>query len=152
MKFFAKLGITILEGYGLTETSPVIATNTENFLRFRTVGKLLKGMQIQISGEKEILVKGDNVFKGYYQNDEATKMAFDDLGWFLTGDLGFIDADGFLTIIGRKKDMFVLSGGKNIWPEPMESALNNDKFIAQSMVVGNKHKFVAALIVPDWQD
>jgi len=151
LKFFSKIGLTILEGYGLTETSPVIATNTEPAIKFGTVGKPLPNVEVFLNKEKEILVKGESVFKGYYKNQQATAAAFND-GWVLTGDLGFMDAEGFLTIIGRKKDMFVLSGGKNIWPEPIENILNNDKFISQSMVVGNNQKFVAALIVPDWQE
>jgi long-chain acyl-CoA synthetase len=152
VRFFSKIGITILEGYGLTETSPVVATNTAQVISFGTVGKPLAHTQVALSPEKEILVKGPGVFVGYYRNEAETATVFNEDGWFLTGDLGFFDAKGFLTIIGRKKDMFVLSGGKNIWPEPIENLLNNDKFISQSMVVGNNEKFVAALIVPDWQE
>ncbi len=151
-KFFSNIGITILEGYGLTETSPVISTNTQSFLKFRTVGQPLQSVMVKVNADKEILVKGDSVFKGYYRDAIATQKAFDADGWFLTGDLGFIDVQGFLTIIGRKKDMFVLSGGKNIWPENIENVLNNDKFITQSIVVGRNQKFVSALIFPDWPE
>jgi long-chain acyl-CoA synthetase len=151
-KFFYRLGIKILEGYGLTETSPVVSVNRENDFWFGTVGKVLDNVQVKISPEKEILVKGPNVFQRYFRNKKETKKAFAKDGWFLTGDLGFIDKDGFLTIIGRKKEMILTSGGKNIWPEPIENLLNKDRFISQSMVIGNKRKFISALIVPDWDE
>ncbi len=151
-QFFSTIGIKVIEGYGLTETSPVIATNREKDVKFGTVGKVISGVKIKITNTKEILVKGPNVFPGYYKDEAETKAIFDAAGWFLTGDLGFMDKQGYLTIIGREKEMFSLSGGKNIWPEPIESLLNNDKFILQSIVLGNKEKFVAALIVPDWQE
>lgn len=150
--FFSKIGITILEGYGLTETSPVISTNREGEVKFGTVGKVIPGTKVKISEGKEVLVRGPGIFSGYYNDPKTTKGSFDKEGWFHTGDLGFIDAQGFLTITGREKEMFVLSGGKNIWPEPIENLLNNDKFILQSVVVGNKEKFVGALIVPDWPE
>lgn len=151
-KFFSKIGITILEGYGLTETSPVIAVNRENETRFGTVGRAIPGVEVKISETKQILVKGPNVFGGYFNDKKQTKECFDKQGWFYTGDLGFVDAQGCLTIIGRKKEMIVTSGGKNIWPEKIENLLNDDKFISQSMVIGAKKKFVSALIVPDWQE
>lgn len=151
-KFFYKIGVPIIEGYGLTETSPVISANEENDLRFGTVGKPIPGTKIKIGEDKEILVKGVNVFQGYYRDKKNTETTFDKQGWFRTGDLGFIDKQGFLTVIGRKKEMLVLSGGKNVWPEPIENLLNNDRFISQSVIIGNKRKFVAALIVPDWQE
>jgi long-chain acyl-CoA synthetase len=151
-RFFYKIGILILEGYGLTETSPVISVNREEDFKFGTVGKIIPGVKVKISDAKEILVKGPNVFCGYFKNKEKTKEAFGREGWFCTGDLGFLDKQGFLTIIGREKEMLVTSGGKNVWPEKIENLLNNDKFVSQSMVVGNNQKFVSALIVPDWQE
>lgn len=151
-RFFSKIGILILEGYGLTESSPVISVNRENDFKFSTVGKIIPGVKVKISDEKEILVKGPNITKGYFKNPKQTKLAFDKEGWFCTGDLGFIDKQGFLTIIGREKEMLVTSGGKNVWPEPIESLLNNDKFISQSMIIGNCQKFISALIAPDWQE
>lgn len=151
-KFFLKMGILIIEGYGLTETSPVVSVNRENDFKFGTVGKAVARTKIKISPAKEILVKGPGVFSGYFRDKKNTKAAFDKDGWFNTGDAGFIDDKGFLTVIGRKKEMFVLSGGKNVWPEPVENRLNNDKFILQSFVFGNKRKFVSALIAPDWQE
>ncbi|MDP2741386.1 MAG: AMP-binding protein, partial [bacterium] len=101
---------------------------------------------------KEVLVKGPNVFQGYLRNKEETKAVFDKEGWFHTGDLGFIDREGFLTIIGREKEMIVTSGGKNVWPEKIENLLNTDRFISQSIIIGNKRKFVSALIIPDWKE
>ncbi len=151
-KFFLKMKILILEGYGLTETAPVISVNEEKNFKFGTVGRPLPGVKVKISPEKEILVKGPNVMKGYYKNEEETLAAFDKEGWFHTGDLGFIDNEGFLTVIGRKKEMIVLSGGKNVWPEVVEKEINHDPFVSQSMVIGHNRKFVSALIVPDWQE
>lgn len=151
-KFFKKMGILIVEGYGLTETSPVVAVNRAEAVKFGTVGYVVPGTEVKISSDKEILVKGPGVFGGYYRDDEATGEAFDDDGWFMTGDLGFMGGDGRLSIIGRKKEMMVTSGGKNIWPEVLEQKINIDRFISQSMTVAHHRKFVAALIVPDWQE
>ncbi len=151
-RFFSKIGIIILEGYGLTETSPVISANREDDFKFGTVGKVAPGVKVKIAENKEILVKGPNVTQGYFENKKETRNAFNKEGWFCTGDLGFIDKQGFLTVIGRGKEMIVTSGGKNVWPEPIENLLNSDRFISQSMVVGNNQKFISALIVPDWQE
>lgn len=151
-RFFLKTGILILEGYGLTETSPVISANQENSFKFGTVGKVIPGVKVKITDKKEILVKGPNVSQGYLKNKEETKAVFDKDGWFHTGDMGFIDREGFLTIIGREKEMIVTSGGKNVWPEKIENLLNTDRFISQSIIIGNKRKFVSALIIPDWKE
>ncbi|MEK7080272.1 MAG: long-chain fatty acid--CoA ligase [Patescibacteria group bacterium] len=151
-KFFSIIGIIILEGYGLTETSPVISANKEDDFKFGTVGKVAPGVKVKIKDTKEILVKGPNVTQGYFENRKETKLAFDKEGWFCTGDLGFIDKQGFLTVIGRGKEMIVTSGGKNVWPEPIEHLLNNDRFVSQSFALGNNQKFISALIVPDWQE
>lgn len=151
-RFFSKMGITILEGYGLTETSPVIAANRENDFKFGAVGKIIPGVKVKITDNKEILVKGPNVTQGYYKNIKETKSAFSKDGWFCTGDLGFIDKQGYLTVIGRAKEMIVTSGGKNVWPEAVENILNDDKFVSQSIIIGNVRKFISALIVPDWQE
>jgi len=151
-RFFSKMGITILEGYGLTETSPVISVNRENEFKFGSVGKVVPGVQVKIAHNKEILVKGPNVFSKYFKNEEESQKCFDKDGWFHTGDLGFIDDKGFLTIIGRAKEMIVTSGGKNVWPEHVENLLNNDRFISQAIILGNKRRFISALIVPDWQE
>lgn len=151
-RFFWRIGVLILEGYGLTETSPVISVNQEKDFRFGTTGKILSGVKVKISSDKEILVQGPNVMKGYLKDVQATAEAIDKEGWFHTGDLGFIDNDGFLTIIGRKKEMIVSSYGKNVWPEPIEHKLDLDRFIYQSTVIGNKRKFISALVVPDWDE
>lgn len=149
-RFFFKIGILILEGYGLTETSPVVTVNRENDFKFGTVGKPLSKVEVKISSEKEILVRGPNVMKGYFKNSTETKNAIDGEKWFHTGDLGFIDKDGFLTVIGRKKEIIVTSYGKNIWPEEIERELNHDYFISQSIVIGDNRKFISSLIIPDW--
>jgi len=151
-KFFHKIGIQVLEGYGLTETSPVISVNKGNNFKFGTVGKAVPETKIKISDKKEILVKGPGIFSGYYKNESETKLCFDENGWFRTGDKGFVDNQGFLTIIGREKDMIVVSNGKNVWPEPIENMLNDDKFVSQAITFGNNQKFISALIAPDWQE
>lgn len=151
-KFFDKLGIAILEGYGLTETSPVVAVNREKSFKFGAVGVPLGNVEVKIMPDKEIAVRGPSVMKGYYRDDSATALAIDKDGWFYTGDLGFVDRDGFLVIIGRKKEMMVTSGGKNVWPEVVEQEINRDKFIEQSAIVCHNRPFVAALIVPDWEE
>ncbi|MBT4649533.1 long-chain fatty acid--CoA ligase, partial [bacterium] len=150
-KFFENLGIQIIEGYGLTETSPIVAVNQLDNYKFGTVGKALDCNKVKIAENKEIIVSGDNVMMGYYDNPEATKEGIKD-GWFYTGDLGFIDEDGFLTIIGRAKDIIVLSTGKNIFPEPIENALNESKYINQSFVYGDNDKNLSVLIVPDFEE
>lgn len=152
-RFFLKIGIVILEGYGLTETSPVISANTEEHFKIRTVGRVIPGVEVEIDPEdKEILVKGPSVSKGYFKNEEETEQAFDKRGWFHTGDLGHLDKDGFLTVIGRKKEMIVTSGGKNVWPETIENLIDSDKYITGSMVIGHGKKFVSALVYPDWEE
>lgn len=151
-RFFLKIGILVIEGYGLTETSPVISVNREKDFKFGTVGKPVFGTRVKISDEKEIMVKGMGVFENYLKNEEETKKCFDSDGWFYTGDMGFINKEGFLTVVGRKKEMIVTSGGKNIWPEPIENMLDNDRFITQSMVIGNCRKFISVLIAPDWEE
>lgn len=151
-KFYEKMGIIILEGYGLTETSPVVSVNTLERKKFGSVGIPLIGMDVKIAEDKEILVRGPNVMKGYFQKDETTKSVLNEVGWFHTGDLGFLDSDGFLFMIGRRKEMIVLSTGKNVWPEVVENALDSDRYIAQSMVIGNNRPYLTALIVPNIKD
>ena len=150
-EFFAGIGITILEGYGLTETSPVLTSNTPEEIRFGSVGKKLDNVEIKIAKDGEILAKGPNIMLGYYKNDKATKDVFDKNGWFCTGDIGEIDNDGFLKITDRKKSLIVTSAGKNIAPAPLENAINDSKFIEQSIVIGDKRNFISALIVPNFE-
>lgn len=151
-RFFARIGIKILEGYGLTETSPVVTVNRPNNVKFGTVGQQLPGVEIEIAKDKEILVRGPNVMKGYYNKEALTKEVIDEQGWFHTGDLGFLSSEGFLVIIGRKKEMISMSNGKIAWPEQIELILDNDRFINQSFVYGHNRSHLTALIVPDWQE
>lgn len=151
-RFFEDVGVKIIEGYGLTETSPIISVNKMNKYKFGTVGFVLENLEVKIGNDKEILVRGSSVMKEYYNDKESTQKAIDTDNWFYTGDLGFVDCDGFLNIIGRKKEIIVLSTGKNIVPVNIELALNYDKYITQSMVMGNNEKFLTALIVPDFDE
>lgn len=151
-KFFLRTGILVLEGYGLTETSPVVSVNREQDFWFGTVGKPIEDVEIRIASDKEILVKGPNIMKGYFRDRAAFERAVDAQGWFHTGDLGFIDHKGFLTVIGRRKEIIITAGGKNVPPEALESEINDDRFVSQSMVVGQNRRFISALIVPDWQE
>ena len=144
--------IEVLEGYGLTETSPVIAVNTleKGGRKFGTVGKPLKGVTVKIAEDEEILVKGPNVMQGYYKDPDMTKEAIDDEGWFHTGDLGRIEKEGHLRITGRKKALFKTAMGKYISPEHIENKLVESPFIDAALIVGENQKFAAALIVPDF--
>jgi long-chain acyl-CoA synthetase len=150
-RFFEDIGIKIIEGYGLTETSPIIAVNKIDNYKFGTVGHVLANVDLKIDDHKEILVKGESIFSGYWQDEIASQEAFSE-NWFHTGDLGFVDRDGFLNIIGRKKEIIVLSTGKNIVPGNIEIALNYDRFITQSIIIGANQKFITALIVPDFEE
>lgn len=151
-RFFDRMNINIVEGYGLTETSPVISVNRLDNIKFGTVGQHLPGVEVMIAKDKEILTRGPHIMKGYFNNEDLTREVIDEDGWLHTGDLGFITSEGFLVIIGRKKEMLALSNGKIAWPEQLELLLNNDRFISQSMVYGNKKSYLTALIIPDWSE
>ena len=145
--WYATIGIRIHEGYGLTETSPVLALNKPMAHKLGTVGKPLSNVEVRIAEDGEILVRGPSIFKGYWKQPEASQDAFVD-GWFKTGDLGNLDTDGFLSVTDRKKDLIKTSGGKFIAPQPIENSLRHNALIAEAAVLGDKHKFPTVLIAP----
>ncbi|MBY6681128.1 long-chain fatty acid--CoA ligase [Rhodococcus sp. BP-149] len=146
--FYRGIGVTIYEGYGLTETTAAAAVNTPDEQRIGTVGKPLPGNAVRIADDGEILLKGGVVFEGYWKNDDATAEALTD-GWFHTGDLGAVDEDGFIAITGRKKEIIVTAGGKNVSPAGLEDSLRASALIGQAMVVGDQKPFIGALITID---
>jgi len=151
-RFFARIGVVIVEGYGLTETSPVITCNRPGTIKFGTVGRALDGVEIKVAPDKEILTRGPHIMTGYYNKEALTREVIDSDGWFHTGDLGFLTSEQYLVIIGRKKEMLALSNGKIAWPEAIEAFINDDRLISQAFVCGNKKSYLTALIVPDWQE
>jgi long-chain acyl-CoA synthetase len=148
-EWFATVGIRIHEGYGLTETSPVIAVNTPFNHRIGTVGKILPNIEVRIAEDGEILVRGPSVFKGYWNRPEETENAFQD-GWFKTGDIGHIDANGYLSVTDRKKELIKTSGGKFIAPQPIENSLKLNPLIASAAILGDKRKFAFVIVSPNF--
>ena len=147
---FTGAGISIMQGYGLTETSPVITSNNPSSVKLGTVGKPIRNMNVRIAGDGEVEAFGPGVMHGYYKKEEATRDAFTDDGWFRTGDIGEIDSDGYLKITDRKKELFKTSGGKYIAPSPIEQMIRSSRFVNQAVLIGNERKFASALIVPNF--
>ncbi len=148
-EFFTAAGLTILEGYGLTETSPIITLNRFEKFKFGSVGVKLDNVEVKIAEDGEILTRGPHVMQGYYKKPEETREAIDNEKWFYTGDIGHIDEDGMLVITDRKKNIIVTAGGKNVAPQKMENLLATSRYIDQVLVIGDRRKYCAAIIVPN---
>ena len=152
LEFFHALGLLVVEGYGLTETGSSLSVNDPEDFRFGTVGRAVEGNEVRFDEDGEILVRSDTVFAGYYKDPEATAEAFTEDGFFRTGDVGEMDADGFLKITDRKKDLIITAGGKNIAPQNLENALKASRFISQALVVGDRRPYVTALITLEQEE
>jgi long-chain acyl-CoA synthetase len=150
-EFFHAVGVPVIEGYGLTETAPILTVNPPDAPRVGTVGKPVEGVEIRIAADGEILARGPNLMAGYYNNPGATAEAVRE-GWFHTGDIGHVDAEGYLTITDRKKDVLVTSGGKKIAPQPIEAVLKRSPLVSEAIVLGDRRKYAVALVAPDFRE
>ena len=150
LEFFYACGVPVMEGYGMTETATSATVNRPdgNNFRFGSVGKPMTGVEVRIADDGEVLIKGPNIFQGYYKNEKATAETLED-GWLHTGDLGRLDEDGFLYITGRKKDIIITAGGKNITPANLENGLKQNRWISQAVVVGDRRPYLIALVTLD---
>jgi long-chain acyl-CoA synthetase len=149
LEFFYACGVTVLEGWGMTETTAVGTVNLPDHIRFGTIGRALPGVELKIADDGEILIKGPNVFREYWRNPEATKEAFTEDGWLMTGDLGALDDEGYLSITGRKKDIIITAGGKNLTPSNIENDLKQSRYISQAVMYGDRRPYPVALITLD---
>jgi long-chain acyl-CoA synthetase len=149
MEFFFAIGIPVVEGYGLTETSPVICVNRLGREKPGSVGQAIPGVEVRIGEDGEILTRGPHVMKGYFKNEEATREALRG-GWFHTGDVGYLDAEGFLFITDRLKDLLVLAGGKKAAPQPLEAKLKQGRWVSEAVLLGDRRPYVVALLVPNF--
>ncbi|HXX70819.1 MAG TPA: long-chain fatty acid--CoA ligase [Candidatus Acidoferrum sp.] len=149
-EFFWSVGLPVYQGYGLTETSPVVTCNSPRANKVGTVGHPIRSVEVRIADDGEVLVKGSCVMQGYYRKPDQTREVFTPDGWFCTGDIGRLDADGYLIITDRKKELLKTAGGKFVAPAPIENLLKTSRFISNAMVIGDKRKFVSALVVPDF--
>ena len=149
LEFFYACGMTVLEGWGMTETTAVGTVNLPDHIRFGTIGRAMPGVELKIADDGEILIKGPNVFREYWRNSEATKETFTEDGWLMTGDLGSLDDDGYLSITGRKKDIIITAGGKNLTPSNIENDLKQSRYISQAVMYGDRRPYPVALITLD---
>jgi long-chain acyl-CoA synthetase len=148
VEFFWTIGVVIYQGYGLTETSPIVATNLPQANKVGTVGRPIRNVEVRIAEDGEILVRGPCVMRGYYQEPNQTRVALGEDGWLHTGDVGYLDEDGYLVVTDRKKDLLKTAAGKFVAPQPIENSLKSSPFILSAVVIGDRRKFCAALIVP----
>ncbi len=150
--FFGGMGINLYQGFGLTETAPIVIANTPAHNKVGTVGRPLSNVEVKIADDGELLIKAPQVMRRYHNNPEASKEVLLEGGWFATGDIGEIDPDGFVKITDRKKELIITSGGKNIAPQPIENEFNTDPYIEMACVIGDNRKFISALIVPEFEN